>query len=241
MTFLLGAGHGRRALVCLVVVVGIVFTTMAGTRGAAAASQPRIADVAETKYGLAARRKAASTPMTRARAALVAAHARLKLRRYAKALVSLKALRANLGQAHRAGMAQIGKPPADPESDEPPGPAAVMAVLNLQHRIMMAVPLFNGMKTTAVIESLRYTLLTAHRLRNAMLSRVIALPAEGAGGDYDDGMSDTLELYTGEVTLITRALGLYQLTPAARVGLTKALARAQATEAKVTLRWGGGE
>ena len=116
-----------------------------------------------------------------------------------------------------------------------------MAVLNLEHRIMMEVPFFNGMKTGAVIESLRYTLLTAHRLRNAMLSRVIALPAEGSGGDYDDGMSDTLELYTGEVTLITRALVLYKLTPAARVGLTKAKARARATEAKVLLRWGGGE
>ena len=97
------------------------------------------------------------------------------------------------------------------------------------------------MKTSAVIESLRYTLLTAHRFRHTMLSRVIALPPEGAGGDYDDGMSDTLELYTGEVTLITRALGLYKLTPAARVGLTNALARARATQTKVNMRWGDGE
>lgn len=180
--------------------------------------------------------------MTRARAALATAKLRLKGRLYTKSLVSLKALRDNLGQAHRAGMAQIGKPPKDPESDEPPGPAAVMAVLNLEHRIMMeVVPFLNGMKTSAVIESLRYTLLTTHRLRNAMLSRVIALPAEGAGGDYDDGMSDTLDLYTSEVTLLTRALGLYKLTPAARVGLTNALARARATQKKVNLRWGGGE
>jgi hypothetical protein len=241
VTFLLGAGHGRRALVCLVV-VGTVSTTMVGTHGAAAASQPRIADVAETKYGLAARRKPASTPLTRARAALATAKLRLTRRHYTKSLVSLKALRDNLGRAHRAGMAQIGKPPQDPESDEPPGPAAVMAVLNLEHRIMMElVPFLNSMKTSAVIESLRYTLLTTHRLRNAMLSRVIALPAEGAGGDYDDGMSDTLDLYTSEVTLITRALEQYMLTPAARVGLTNALARARATQKKVNMRWGGGE
>ena len=243
MKFLLGAGHGRRALVCLAVVVGIVSTTMAGTSGAAAASQPRIADVAAMKYGLAApRKKPASTPMTRARAALAAAKLRLKKRRYAMALVSLKALRYNLGRAHGAGMAQIGRPPKDPESDEPPGPAAVMAVLNLEHRIMMeVVPFLNGMKTSGVIESLRFTFLTTHRLRNAMLSRVIALPSEGAGGDYDDGMSDTLDLYTSEVTLLTRALGLYKLTPAARVGLTNALARARATQTKVNTRWGGGE
>lgn len=241
MTFLLGAGNGRRALICLVVVVvGIVSTTMAGTSGASAASQP-IADVAKTTYGPAALRKRPPSPLARARASLVAAHLQLKKRQYAKALVSLKALRYNLGRAHRAAMAQIGRPPKDPESDDPPGPAAVMAVLDLEYHIMMSVPLFNGMKTGAVIESLRSTLFTAHRLRNAMLSRVIALPPDGAGGDYDDGMSDTLELYTAEVTLITRALGLYKLTPSARVGLTKARARAQATEAKVLLRWGDGE
>ena len=124
MTFLLGAGHGRRALICLVVVVGSVFTTMAVTGGAAAASQPRIADVAETTYGPAALRKKPPSPLALARASLVAAHLRLKKRRYANALVSLKALRSNLGRAHRAGMAQIGRPPKDPESDEPPGPAA---------------------------------------------------------------------------------------------------------------------
>ena len=242
MRFLLGAGHGRRALVCLVV-VGTVSTTMVGTHSAAAASQPRIPDVAEATYGLAAgRKKPAPTPMTRASAALSAAKLRLEQRRYAKALVSLKALRNNLVQAHRAGMAQIGKPPKDPESDEPPGPAAVMAVLNLEHRIMMeVVPFFNGMETSAVIESLRSTLLKTHRLRNAMLSTVIALPAEGAGGDYDDGMSDTLDLYTSEVALVTMALEQYELTPAARVGLMNALARARATETMVNARWGGGE
>ena len=106
---------------------------------------------------------------------------------------------------------------------------------------MMAVPLFNNLKTRAVIESLGYTLLTAHRLRNAMLTRVIALPPEGAGDAYEDSMSDTLEWYTSEVTLITRALALYKLTPAARIGLRRAQARAQATEAKVLLRWGDGE
>jgi hypothetical protein len=240
VTFLLGAGYGRRALIC-VVVVGIVSTTMAGTSGAAPASPPRIADVAETTYGPAALRKKPPSPLALAKASLVAAHVRLTKRNYAKALLSLKALRDNLGQAHRAGMAQIGKPPSDPESDVPPGPAAVIAVLNLEHRIMMEVTFFNGLRTSPVIESLRYTLLTTHRLRIAMLSRVIALPVEGAGADYDDDMSDTLDGYTGEVALITRALGLYKLTPAARVGLAKALARARATQAKVNLRWGDGD
>ena len=240
MAFLPRAGNGRKALICLVV-VGIVSTTMAGISGAAAASQPRIADVAETPYGPAAVRKKPPSPLALARASLVAVHLRLKKRRYTTALVSLKALRSNLGRAHQAGMAQIGKPPKDPEADEPPGPAAVTAVLNLEHRIMMAVPLFNNLKTRAVIESLRYTLLTAHRLRNAMLSKVIALPPEGAGEAYEDGMSDTLEWYTSEVTLITSALALYKLTPAARVGLTRARARARSTEAKVLLKWGDGE
>ena len=241
MTFLLGAGLSRRALVCLV--VGTVSTTMVGTHSAAAASQPRIADVAETTSVLiAGKKKPASTPMRRARAALAAVQQWLGQRRYGKALVSLQALRDNLGKAHRAGMAKIGKPPANPESDEPPGPAAVTAVLNLEHQAMVVVvPLLNGLQSSAVIESLRSTLLKTHRLRNAMLNKVIALPAEGAGADYDDDMSDSLDLYTSEVALITSALEQYVLTPVARVGLTNALARARATQAKVEAKWGGGE
>lgn len=74
-----------------------------------------------------------------------------------------------------------------------------------------------------------------------MLDAVIALPAEGARGDYDDGMSDTLGMYPIEEKLISSALQNDALIEAARTGLANALARVQATDDKVSVVWGGGE
>jgi hypothetical protein len=233
-----GARYTRAALLCLVVAVGVVSAATVRPGDAAAASQPRVAGVAETEYALAA---STATPLQRARDALAAAAARLERHRYTKALASLKALRYNLWRAHKAAVAKIGKPPTDPESDEPPGPPAVIAVANLEHRVtMVLVPFFNGLKKNWVIDPLRYTLLRTHVLRDAMLDKVIALPA-AKGEDYDDGMSDTVPAYKAEVTLVTKALNEYQLNANGRNGLTNALARVSATYAKVNERWGGGE
>jgi hypothetical protein len=225
----------RMALLCLVVAVGLVSAATAKSADAAAASQ---ATVAETEYKLAA---STATPLQRARDALAAAAARLTRRQYTKALASLKALRYNLWRAHNAAMAKIGKPPTDPESDEPPGPPAVIAVANLEHRVtMVLVPFFNGLQKNWVIDPLRYTLWRTHVLRDAMLDKVIALPA-AKGEDYDDGMSDTVPIYKAEVNLVTTALEEYQLNASGRAALTSALARVTATYTKVNKRWGGGE
>lgn len=229
-----GARYTRTALLCLVVVVGLVSAATVRPGDAAAASQ---ATVAETGYELAV----STTPLQRARAALDAAQARLTRHRYTRALASLKTLRYNLWRAHNAAVAKIGKPPTDPESDEPPGPPAVIAVANLEHRVtMVLVPFFNGLKKNWVIDPLRYTLRRTHVLRDAMLDKVIALPA-AKGEDYDDDMSDTVPAYKAEVTLVTTALTQYQLNASGRYALTKALARVRATYEKVNARWGGGE
>jgi hypothetical protein len=230
-----GARYTRTALLCLVVAVGVVSSATVRPGDAAAASQ---ATVAETEYELAA---LTATPLQRARAALATAAARLERHRYTRALASLKALRYNLWRAHKAAVAKIGKPPTDPESDEPPGPPAVIAVANLEHRVtMVLVPFFNGLKKNWVIDPLRYTLWRTHVLRDAMLDKVIALPA-AKGEDYDDDMSDTVPIYKAEVNLVTTALKEYQLNASGRDGLTGALARVRATYAKVNERWGGGE
>ena len=74
-----------------------------------------------------------------------------------------------------------------------------------------------------------------------MLAKVIALPAEGAFGDYADGIADKLNIYNQEVKLVSSALATYTLTPAARDGLTTALGQARHTKAMVQAAFGGGE
>jgi hypothetical protein len=181
-------------------------------------------------------------PISRARAALHAAARQIANRRFALALDSLTSLQHYLRRAHRAGEAQIGAPPTDPEEDTPPGPVSVLAVLDLEHRVTMrGVALFDGLRRNAVVRSLRETLWYDHHYRDAMLDAVIALPPEGAGSDYADGMADTVPSYVTEVKRVKTALAQYRLTDSARAGLNRALRRIRATQAKVNAAFGGGE
>jgi hypothetical protein len=106
---------------------------------------------------------------------------------------------------------------------------------------MRLVPRFDAFSRIDVVSSLNSTLTRTHSRRDSMLDAVIALPAEGARGDYDDGMSDTLGMYPGEEKLISSALQNDALIDSAHAGLPNALARVQATDAKVNVVWGGGE
>jgi hypothetical protein len=183
-----------------------------------------------------------ATPINQARAALTKAEDQLAHKRYRKALDSLRVLRRNVAKANNAATGQIGLPPTDPESDDPPGPTAVFAVLKLDHRITMVLtPLYDGLGRLDVVSSLNSTLRRTHGRRDSMLDAVIALPAEGDRADYDDGMADTLTVYPSEEELIAAALQSDELINTARTGLTNALARVQATDKKVGAVWGGGE
>jgi hypothetical protein len=106
---------------------------------------------------------------------------------------------------------------------------------------MRLVLLYDSLGRLDVVSSLNYPLKRTHGRRDSMLDAVIALPAEGARGDYDDGMSDTLGTYPGEEKLISSALQNDALIEAAHTGLTNALARVRATDKKVHAVWGGGE
>ena len=106
---------------------------------------------------------------------------------------------------------------------------------------MRLVPLSDSLGRLDVVSSLNYPLKRTHGRRDSMLDAVIALPAEGARGDYDDGMSDTLGMYPSEEKLVSAALTNDELIDAARTGLTNALARVQASDDKVNVVWGGGE
>jgi hypothetical protein len=183
-----------------------------------------------------------SEPIQLANKALANTETRLAHHRYGKALKSLQKLQVNVRRANNAAIDQIGLPPTDPEGDEPPGPPCVFAALKLDHRVgMRLVPLFDKLTRGTVVDSLLATLVRTHGRRDAMLDVVIALPAEGARGDYDDGMADTLVVYPDEEGLITTALQQDELTTAAHDGLVDARQRVQATEAKVNEVWGGGE
>ena len=174
-------------------------------------------------------------------ASLAAAVANLRAGRYVKAMAKLTGVRRHTENANIAAQVLVGRPPADPESDDPPGPPAVIAVTRLDNRITKgAVALFNRRTNLNRVLSLRRTVGVAQQRRDLVLNKVIALPA-GKADDYADSMSDTLGIYSTEVKYITNALATFTLSSSGRTGLTNALARARATNAKVNRVWGGGE
>jgi hypothetical protein len=183
-----------------------------------------------------------AVPIRQGRTALRAVKSSVQQRRYAAALRSIRVVGWKVARAHEAGMAQIGAPPTDPESDDPPGPPSVIAVLNFEHAVTAQfVPLFANLRKTLVVRALGSTLASAHRVRDEMLDAVIALDPEEEGADYADGMADTLPIYTAEVAAIRKALNRYRLSPTGRVALRAALVRARATLVKVNAAFGGGE
>ncbi|HWM03070.1 MAG TPA: hypothetical protein VNP92_12135 [Actinophytocola sp.] len=203
------------------------------------APAPMLFGQADQAFAAAVAPKRAPTPIQRADNALHRAVVTFRAHRYREARAWLTAVRRNVKLANQRAAGLIGAPPTDPESDDPPGPAAVLRVLALEHRVGMAVvPLFNGTTAPRNVDALRLTLWSSEYRRNIILGRVIALPPEGAGADYADGMGDTLGTYAGEVRLITTALNSFQLTSSGRVSLGNALARVRATQAAVTRAFG---
>jgi hypothetical protein len=159
-----------------------------------------------------------------------------------RAIDALLVVTRQVRRANYAAMHQVGKPPNDPESDDIPGPPAVVAVLLLDHRVSRSVVAwFDGQTRARVMDTLLVALEVTHRRRHGVLDEVIALPAEGDFGEYADLMADRLTVYTQEVNQVSSARAEYTLTPLVRDGLGVALDRAHATQAKVDAAFGGGE
>jgi hypothetical protein len=228
--------HSERALV-LALSMTLAPAATAGAGGPIdGISRPRV------ELAHAASVSSVKDPIRRADGALQRATIQIGASQYGQAKASLDAVRRAGRRAHVIAMSLIGAPPTDPESDDLPGPPAVLGVLALEHRIgIRVVELFDGMRRPGVVSALRRTLWTAHHRRNVMLDRVIGLPAEGTRVDYADGVADTLPTYSQEVKQVTTALQTFRLSPAGRVGLRRALHRVQATTVKVNRSFGGGE
>lgn len=241
MTHLASRATYRRTATMLSVVVALGISGLTAP-AAWSADDPTRATSSTHGTQMAPVARVVSTPITRANAALTKATAEVQANHPRRAVRALRDLRYQLGRAHVAAMRLIGAPPTDPESDEPPGPPAVLKVLGLEHRVgVKVVPLFNGRTRTDVVDGLRAVLNSTHRRRDVMLDRVIGLPAEGARGDYEDGMADTLGQYTQEVNQLSTAVTTYKLTSTSKVTLDHALTRVRATKAKVDATFGGGE
>jgi hypothetical protein len=180
-----------------------------------------------------------ATPIKKARAALANAIYYRLHRKLRYASIALANVRLHVGSAHTAAMAEIGAPPADPESDDLPGPPSVIAVLALERTVVVrGAPLYQGL-TTGI--GLAKTLATAQTLRTTMLNKVVSLDPEGAGADYADGMADTVPSYTTEVNAVIAVLNTNSLTSTSRTTLTQVLTRSRQARAVVTAAFGGGE
>jgi hypothetical protein len=176
-----------------------------------------------------------------ARTSLDRAVARLGAGRYHDAVDSLTTLAGRIGQANRAAKSQIGKPPSDPESDEPPGPPSVLAVVRFEHAVVLTLlPQFDGMRRSGVVDALRSALRADLFRRDKLVDAVLALKP-GPRSDYADGMADTLPTYQQEIQKLTAALATFDLPAESQTALESAQQRVRATRAKMQAAFGGGE
>ena len=160
---------------------------------------------------------------------------------YAKAIISLRAVRNNLARADKAARRQIDAVPADPEAEVTAGPDSVVAVLTLDQEVIVSLAgLLNGQSGT-LVGALGTTLTTAQTTRDKLLDVVLALDPEGAGVGYADVMADTLDGYADEVANLTEGLSDDKLSSGGKSILTAGLARSKATLAKIEAAFGGGE
>jgi hypothetical protein len=159
----------------------------------------------------------------------------------AKAVVALKAVRANVVRANRAAVKQLNAVPADPEAETTPGPDSVVAVLTLETTVITSLAGLFDAKSGIVVDGVSPSLFGVMNTRDSLVNAVIALDPEGAGAPYGDAMPDILPDFDDEVANFQEALGDDTLSAGGRKVLTAALAQSTATDAKVNAAFGGGE
>jgi hypothetical protein len=182
------------------------------------------------------------TQVARADSSVTKAVRLIQAQHYRAARKALDTADRHIRKANVQAAALIGKPPTDPEGDDPPGPPAVSAALKLDNRLSIRVSaLLDGVSRPRLVGALTSTVRVAQKRRVDVLDGVLALPAEGNGADYADGLADTLPIYAREVSALSEALDTFELTADARSALTRALERARTAEARMNAAFGGGE
>jgi hypothetical protein len=176
-----------------------------------------------------------------AKTALGKAQTRIANGHEARAANQLRIMKRKTQIANTAATAMIGKPPTDPESDDPPGVTAVLKVGKLDHVITMdLVPLFSDPHGMHVMAPLTKGLIQADACRDTMLDTVIALKP-GKRDDYVDGLSDTLNSYPKELSAMADQLAGDGLTSGGRDALKNAQQIVTKTDAAMRSTFGGGE
>jgi hypothetical protein len=182
-----------------------------------------------------------ATAIRRTENALAKAEEHIDEAEYAKAIVSLRAVRTYVTAADKAARRQMSAVPADPEAETTSGPDSVVAVLTLDQEVVVGVAdLMNG-QTGTLVGAIGTTLSQAQTTRDKLLDAVIALDPEGDGAAYADAMADTLDGYTDEVANISEAIQDDKLSAGGKSTLKTALGRSEATLTKITNAFGGGE
>jgi hypothetical protein len=236
-----------RFVLSSMVVLGLLAAAVAygqpggGAASARAAGTPPIAAVSQAVDDEVILPSRVDAAIGRSLSALDRSEARVDDQQFGSAAASLEALEADLERSHRAAKAQLKAKPPDPEAETTPGPDSVLAVFNLeQSSVTRLAGLYDTVTDPAVLNRIDGAMNVALARRDRMLNAVIGLkPAKAAA--YADGMADTVDGYADEVANLTEALKVDRLTTSARAALTNALSRSQATAAKVTAAFGGGE
>lgn len=166
----------------------------------------------------------------------------------AKAAAAFKAIQSNVARTDRAARAQMTAvpPPAEEariaqEEGSTSGPDSVVAVLTAQQSAITSLAGLFDNKGGATVDGATHALFATMNTRDKLLDAVIGLDPEGAGAAYADGMADTVAGYDDEVANISEAIAGDKLSTGGGKVLRAALAKSQATQAKMTTAFGGGE
>ena len=155
------------------------------------------------------------------------------------AIADLNAISNAALRADKAARYQMNAVPADPEAT--PGPDAVVAVLALDQSLITTMAgLFDG-TSGLTVDAATHALFAVMGTRDKLLNAIIALPPEGAGANYSDGMADTVAGYDDEVANVTEAIAEDKLSAGGAKVLHSALTLSTATDGKVNTAFGGGE
>ena len=212
--------------------IAVALTVVPGT-GTATAAGPA-APAAATTY---------KTQITQADSAIARAIRKVHAHQYSRARTALATARGHIKQANTGAMALIGKPPTDPESDDLPGPPAVLAGLELDNRVVTqgraAVQRHGPTRGArrAPIDGRRHP----EPPRHGPEPRSSHCPPRETATTTRTAWPTRCPCTAARWPSSPVPSQTFRLSPSGKDGLTAALRRARDAEAKMNAAYGGGE